>query len=318
MTFFNKKEDVIGIELTPYGRSLLSKGKLEPVYYAFFDDDILYDSAAGGFTETNNLIEARIIDETPRVRPPRDLTSVEGSIFTYERSEDETRPHTRMKLNYMTEPMGTSDQTSDDAPSWKATFIQGEITGSVQTTLTGSDKYIRQIPQIESVIEYTMQIRNTSDDPPVRGQKVSPQRPVSQVFQDGTYVEVLEEQVLSQLREIAGFNFKDSLEVEVFLYDDTAEENLIPLKFTPRNDQIVDGILLDEVRATQVDIDPTYVEYYINFNTDGNIPSADICEGIKELKANDIQVNIEVDCPDMESVDFDIYGTRVTDVEICE
>ncbi len=50
MTFFNKKEETIGIELTPYGRSLLAKGKLMPAYYAFFDDDILYDVMAGGAT----------------------------------------------------------------------------------------------------------------------------------------------------------------------------------------------------------------------------------------------------------------------------
>ena len=33
MTFFNKKTDVIDIELTPYGRYLLSIGKLKPKYY---------------------------------------------------------------------------------------------------------------------------------------------------------------------------------------------------------------------------------------------------------------------------------------------
>ena len=42
MGFSNKKEDVVYMELTPYGRHLLSIGKLKPEYYAFFDDDILY------------------------------------------------------------------------------------------------------------------------------------------------------------------------------------------------------------------------------------------------------------------------------------
>ncbi len=43
MTFFNKKEEVIEIELTQYGKYLLSKGKFRPVFYAFSDDEILYD-----------------------------------------------------------------------------------------------------------------------------------------------------------------------------------------------------------------------------------------------------------------------------------
>ena len=40
MKFFNKKEDVLDIQLTQYGKHLLSKGELEPTYYAFFDDDV--------------------------------------------------------------------------------------------------------------------------------------------------------------------------------------------------------------------------------------------------------------------------------------
>ena len=35
----NKKEDVMYIELTPYGRHLLSKGQLKPAYYNFFNED---------------------------------------------------------------------------------------------------------------------------------------------------------------------------------------------------------------------------------------------------------------------------------------
>ena len=41
MTFFNRKEDVLDIQMTQYGKYLLSKGVFRPVYYAFFDDDIL-------------------------------------------------------------------------------------------------------------------------------------------------------------------------------------------------------------------------------------------------------------------------------------
>ena len=62
MAFFNKKYDVLDIELTPYGRHLLQNGKLMPAYYAFFDDDVLYDCAAGGFTEKNSDVKNRIIN----------------------------------------------------------------------------------------------------------------------------------------------------------------------------------------------------------------------------------------------------------------
>ena len=76
MPFFDRKEDVINIELTPYGRSLLSRGDLKPAFYSFFDDDILYDSKAAGFSEEQNVIQTRIIEETPRLKPQRCYKSV--------------------------------------------------------------------------------------------------------------------------------------------------------------------------------------------------------------------------------------------------
>ena len=60
MALFNKKEDVIEIQLTQYGKHLLSKGKFKPVSYAFFDDDILYDGKYAGVTEEQNDVQERI------------------------------------------------------------------------------------------------------------------------------------------------------------------------------------------------------------------------------------------------------------------
>ena len=67
MTFFNRKEEVIDIQLTQYGKHLLSKGKFKPIFYAFYDDDILYNSSYGGFEEEQKGTEKRI-KETPRIK----------------------------------------------------------------------------------------------------------------------------------------------------------------------------------------------------------------------------------------------------------
>ena len=77
MTYFNKKFDVLGIELSPYGKHLLQNGKLMPKYYAFFDDDVIYDCAAAGFTENNSEIRNRIMNETPVLRPHYMFKTVE-------------------------------------------------------------------------------------------------------------------------------------------------------------------------------------------------------------------------------------------------
>ena len=41
--FLDQKEQVIDIKLTSYGHYLLSVGKFKPVYYGFYDNNILYD-----------------------------------------------------------------------------------------------------------------------------------------------------------------------------------------------------------------------------------------------------------------------------------
>ena len=68
MEFFNKKEDVIDLELTPVGEILLSQGEFKPAYYAFFDDEILYDGKYGGLGELQKEIKGRIKD-TVRMKP---------------------------------------------------------------------------------------------------------------------------------------------------------------------------------------------------------------------------------------------------------
>ena len=314
MTFFNKKEDVLKIELTPYGRSLLSNGKLMPEYYAFFDDDVLYDIQFGGGTETQEQIKERILGATPRLRPQRDLISPELQLFNYERSEDSSRPYSSVAMNFLTTPLGTSDGTATEAPSWNVSFLLGEIT-SVSSSIESDITTRKRIPQIDTTLEYTMEIRNTRNDAPERGQEVSPNVPVSPVFADGTYINLIDEQIITKILEEKGFLQKDGLEMEVFLYEEN-EETPKKLKFAPKEKTIIDGLLIEDDIAA-VNLTPDYVEYWLNIEVDSEVPDSEICKGVQRLKAQDILVDVDVVCPDTEGVDFDIYRTRVTDVEDC-
>jgi len=321
MTFFDKKQDVLKIELTPYGRSLLSNGKLMPKYYAFFDDDIVYDASTIGATETQSEIKNRILNETPRLRPQRDLSSPEGLISSFEREGSSSRPFSQTQLNYLSEPIGTSDGTETNASSWNLTALLGEISSSQSTYLvTGS--YIRQVPQINMTLEYKMEVRNTKDDSPVRGQASSPTIPVTRVFEDGTYLEVSDDQIITRIIEENGFKFKEGLEIEAYIYESeesgsTVPETLIPLKMTPKTKSIIDDILVEEQEDIFVEVDSSYLEYWMSIFFDEDIPEPDLCKGISKLKKEDILLDIDVECPDEKGIDFDIYQTRVTNVEKC-
>lgn len=314
MTFFNRKQDVLKIELTPYGRSLLSNGRLMPKYYAFFDDDVIYDANSIGAEETQAELKDRILNETPRLRPQRDLTSPENLIFSSEKEENSSRPFSKLELNFLTEPLGTSDGTEDKSASWNLTAIIGEI-DSVEQTLNTPGSYLRQIPQVNMTIEYKMQIANDNDNPPVRGQ-VSPSKTASsQIFQDGTYVEITEEQVILRILEENGFKFKEGMELEAFLFSDD-EKEMRKLKMTPKTKTIINDLLV-ETENDYVEIDETYLENYVSIYFDENISDSDLCKGISKLKAEDILLDIDIECPEETGIDFDIYRTRVTDVEKC-
>jgi len=83
MAFFNQKQEVFDIQLTSHGKKLLSEGSLTPEYYAFFDDDILYDARYTGSpdnhlpAEEQNYIATRIKEETPRLKTQYNFTRLE-------------------------------------------------------------------------------------------------------------------------------------------------------------------------------------------------------------------------------------------------
>ena len=80
MKFFNKKEQVMDLQLTQYGKYLLSRGEFKPVYYAFFDDDILYDPEYGFGTQTQKDIQERIKNETPQLEAQYNFRGVESAV----------------------------------------------------------------------------------------------------------------------------------------------------------------------------------------------------------------------------------------------
>jgi len=60
----DKKERVYDLKLTGYGKYLLSVGKYKPTYYAFFDDNVIYDGAYANISESQNQVHERVKSET--------------------------------------------------------------------------------------------------------------------------------------------------------------------------------------------------------------------------------------------------------------
>ncbi len=145
--FINQKEEVLQLELTAYGKHLFSRGEFSPVYYAFYDSDILYDGEYGGITETQNDVSSRI-KNTQRLSIQTNFTSSidrsEGDI-TVSTAEFENLTYSSVEF---LKPIGTSDRWSDFAPVWNIQNMSGSILFSGSATYKSLDA----LPTISSSI----------------------------------------------------------------------------------------------------------------------------------------------------------------------
>ena len=198
MQFFDDKEEVMDVILTPFGKHLLSQGRLDPTYYAFYDDDILYDSAwASGSNEVQNNIETRIQNDTPRTKQQSVFSGVETNVkvrnelirtalsasgFTETSGLDSNTPYVAQdtennkiynqealqqmgdRFDFMNLPLGRSAINSKKLPAWNLSMLKGEISGSSGSVSTTSG--FEQIPQMNITMKYKIYVDEMGNTQP--------------------------------------------------------------------------------------------------------------------------------------------------------
>ena len=237
MTFFNKKEDVLKIELTPHGRKLLSQGTLKPFYYGFLDDDILYDGSYGGVSENNSQINNRILLETPYLKPQTNYKGIDSS-----KVDDDNKTEQAI---YLQQKIGSNSTVETKSAGWSITSLIGEF-DSMSLSLTGSTTAIQPIPQLEMNLEYTMSAGNQNKlEISSNGLLFNRDLP-SVVKEDGSFLDIKEEQILLNIFEKNGFFHKDSYEIEVYLFEQdelTLDRKLV---FFNQDNQLQNNMLVGE------------------------------------------------------------------------
>tara|TARA_B100000287_G_C20627332_1_gene778364 strand:+ start:172 stop:1209 length:1038 start_codon:yes stop_codon:yes gene_type:complete len=335
MRFFNSKEEVLDVQLTQYGRHLLSQGRWKPTYYAFFDDGVIYDYArAGVTTEAKNDIEARIQDETPYFRTQTNFSGRDEFFFDgVNDAEDRARLGVYEKLTVLPMTLGTTTLDSEKTPAYKIRFIEGEIqnleyniTGAVRTTNVGAgvtnstSQQLLEIPQLDLNVEFQISAERRGTEPKF---EFDPALTPDTIYADDAQVYVGPDQLIFVIEEEnATFDY-ENFDIEVFEIQEgvgnIGEPILEPLSFVKPVQNVVDNQMIDqreaEILAGRIDgkapeLDPTYVEYFFSINVDGEIDENIICRSIKSLKSGDLFNDIDIDCPDLRSVvENDIYGT---------
>tara|TARA_R110000787_G_scaffold254587_1_gene359877 strand:- start:1552 stop:2454 length:903 start_codon:yes stop_codon:yes gene_type:complete len=268
MTFLNKKEDVVDIAVTPHGKYLVSKGKFKPKFYAFFDDDVVYDGKYIDLSEDQNDIIGRI-RESLSLRP---VMVTSGSLNDDGMPITSDSPVTRKGNSMLSNPLGTSDLRSDFFPSWNINTLSNsvKITGSVDYKSPFSQRSDQaEIPQVYFDIEWAYYV--PSGPPGVDENTLAYNIQDEQVF-----ISIEEDNVFDK----ANGNF----DIEVFLCegsnnadaDGRTFKHVQDLKFI--TDDAFDeqtGVLMasteNEIGGRYPRLDSSYVEYFLSIKTDDQV-----------------------------------------------
>ena len=305
MEFFNKKEEVIDLQLTQYGKYLLSQGTLKPVYYAFYDEGIIYDSNYAGFAEIQNNAKDRIQNDSPNIKTFHNFHSIQDDLArAVEIKHSATKillaqsmiQQTPEKMQTLTKPLANSDLATNNAPAWNISLLSGKIlTGSTTSTLTlSSSATILNIPQIEVEIKYSPKVKDsiTFTEDGV-AQNIIEYFDV-RVFDDDTYISVDKDNLIFQIIEENVPLNNDNFEIEFFVLEDvngngkiqntTFVQEIQQLKLLIEPDLVVNDVLIDEAEGNILpvsEIDSSFADYYFDIEADDEIDASIICELIK-------------------------------------
>jgi len=268
MEFFDSKQEVIGIRLTQFGKRLLARGSFKPVFYQFFDDDILYNSEYAGFSEEQNTTEERIL-ETPRLKTLHVNSGVEtnfkqeqkliqsGQLPAYEEIKEDDEPQVAQKL--LTYSLEKNEINSQEAPSLKLAIDGPYIYGSSDTLTV--DGILLPIPQLNITSSYTIirDTRNALDEIPqsiVDSENYLELTADEVEFLDKSRIKTNRQDLIIDINELGVDLGLDNFEVEIFEIieetntDGTKKENLQKLSnrdeikkyFDIKTDAMVPGI----------------------------------------------------------------------------
>jgi hypothetical protein len=293
MRFFDTKEEVIDIQLTPYGKHLLSKGKWKPVYYEFYDDDIVYDSQYIGFQEGQESIAQRIQD-TKRTRTQYTFKSPATGSFLSKESSIEKR--NTLRANFL--PLGDSSLINKQYPSLKIKMLSGEISASMQSAVAEQPFNGSQTLELKNSI-YKIS-KNTSNNLEDTSQ-------IQRIYEDGSLIETKEQEILIDISELGIDSKIDNFEISFMEIDESGKEiKKISFVDDQKPTKIVNNVLIDnedypeyEEKLLNNDFEkPQFINYFLEVNTDKDIDQNILCKYLnkEEILRLKIVEGYDIDC----------------------
>lgn len=329
--FINKKEQVFDLKLTPYAKYLMSIGKFKPAYYAFFDDNVVYDKkyAHTGSSEAQNDIDKRIKEETQYIESLVLFKDVEETLNRNLDSDVDfvLKPHTarmrEMASNFFKIENaigdGYYDGPSQTSPSWKVAALNTRITASSTYNVnTESD-----IPQLDIETTYVKKVVNNNFVPDPSDLREVSSRTLG--FIDNKAVELVTNDPVLYIEESNTRTLMQNFDVEVYEVLSPASPGthaqLKKLMFKKEKSNVENGFLIANapIQGKNSDLSHNDVEYYFDVLLDENVNQKLACRGLDLFNKDSYYIDIDFECfgDDSESIYYDIYGSTM-EPEICQ
>lgn len=326
MAFFNSKEEVIDIELTQYGKLLLSRGLLKPAFYSLHDDDVLYDSNYANFDENTNTAEVRIQDETP-VHKTFYAFSELKPIINYDMFQELF--HVQKANQAIRKPIIAYNSLANSTisnlyiPAWEINNLSSFFSSSVDT-FTNLNVISASIPQFETIVD-TIFIKADNDvlETNARIRTLTELEETVVDIDDSFYI-CDNKPILIQILE-HNCDFKgDAFEYEVYKIstDTDGREIYTQLKLAKEmsNYDEKSDLYVQQTNMIFNELDSTYADYYFDISIDRQISVLNTCRYILrdenniDLIFDDISI-----CDDIrESIRTnDLYSGLPADGETC-
>lgn len=275
MSFLDSKEQVIDLVLTKHGKEQISKGLFSPSYYAFVDDDILYNSTKAGISETQNATQRRIVEETPKtsfIINAEDLSTNKFKPIGAKKREDE--------LYKGVSGLSNSELGSQTTPRFDYICLKNKISASAETITVQSASH--KIPQLDFDLN-VFAIRQSISTELFNAAKLSKEMAgqmdvyapeeglgledtLVEVFNDNTAVKVKKGRTIGLLLETGGSKVNDTFELDFYL---------VKLATVKKNKDVTEtvGILtqLDPYGSTGEVDTKNALDYYLDVQTEDNL-----------------------------------------------
>ncbi len=242
MTFFNKKQEVIDVQLTRFGKNLLSRGAFVPEYYQFFDDDIIYNIDKTGTTEEQNESETRIRDGI-RLKTQHTTVSLEKSFEEQKKLIESGQRGVFLKMRrqmpplekdkLLMYPLANYKIASQQAPYYALSALDAQISGSLKYPNPLDNGIYKNRPEITIKPKYSYtvdrrSVRNLEDQDIIIDSEafIDVTKPKIE-FLDGSTIERHSEDFIIDLEEFATSYGLDNFELEIYEETEAGSEEYV-------------------------------------------------------------------------------------------